>query len=87
MWYLWSCRQERLYVDAGVVHLQVVVPQAPGHSNSCHNPGLGGKAEGREKHSHRQRKGSHYHAAAWAEREAITFQFLLPLSVPLATNV
>lgn len=40
MWYLRSCRQERLYVDVGVVHLQVVVPQAPGHSDSRHYPGL-----------------------------------------------
>ena len=69
MWYLWSCRQERLYVDAGVVHLQVVVPQAPGHSNSCHNPGLGGKAEGREKHSHRERVPITTRPRGWREKQ------------------
>lgn len=41
LWYLWSWRQEWFYVDVGVMHLQVMVPESPGHSNSCHYTGLG----------------------------------------------
>lgn len=62
MGYLWSRRQERFYVDVGVVHLQVMVPQPPGHSDSCHYSCLGVEAESHEKHTHR--KHTHHCVAA-----------------------
>ena len=53
-WYLWRWRQEGFDVDVGVVHLQVMVPESPGHSNGCHHTGLGVQAESRQKHCRQQ---------------------------------
>lgn len=35
--HLWDAWEERLDVNVGVVHLQVMIPQPTGHSDCCHD--------------------------------------------------
>lgn len=86
MWYLWSWRQEWFYVDVGVMHLQVMVPKSPGHSNSCHYPGLGVQAEGHQKHAHTVKTSRHTTAAIGRVMKELSSSSC-PLSMSPAVNL